>query len=239
MRQLSFGFPEFAFQANDIATKYQQPERDPEDVFHAYLVKGAAFDGKWDVPIIPGSTAVPEFLIPFSETNRGRCSYIERPWVHFFEGDRRIERLWNRPNTYLPLLKKYAGAISPDFSLHKDMPLALQAYNTYRGKALGYWLTANEIPVIPNIRWGDKNSYEFCFSGVLPGSIVAIGSHGTLKKKNEKFLFLNGFDEMLKRLKPGKVLVYGRTPDDIRRRCEEIGAPVIQFNSWFHEIHRR
>lgn len=77
-----------------------------------------------------------------------------------------FERLWNQPNKYLPILKKYAGVISPDFSVYRDMPLVIQQWNIYRSRAVGHWLQENGIPVITNVRGSDNRTYELCCTGV-------------------------------------------------------------------------
>lgn len=71
----------------------------------------------------------------------------------------------------------FRGVISPDFSLYRDMPLVMQQWNIYRNRAIGSWLQMNGVNVIPNVRFGDKRTYDICCEGIDSGSIIAIGSH--------------------------------------------------------------
>ncbi len=51
-----------------------------------------------------------------------------------------FERIWTTPNKYLPIIKKFRGVITPDFSVYRDMPLVMQQWNIYRSRAIGHWL---------------------------------------------------------------------------------------------------
>ena len=93
-----------------------------KDVFHSFLVNNATYDGVLEIPIIKPTNQLPNRLITFSKAMRTN-DYDQ--WVHFYEDDSSFERIWNRPNYYLPLLKKFNGVITPDFSLYRDMPLVM------------------------------------------------------------------------------------------------------------------
>lgn len=209
-----------------------------KDVFNAWLVERAVFDGKWEIPTIPIINAIPAKLISFEEAKAVEKKSFDG-WVHFYLDDYRFEALWNKPTAYLACLRKFDGVISPDFSLYRDMTLAVQLWNTYKNRAVGYWLSKNGIQVLPNVRWGDERTYEFCFSGVVPGSVVVVGTHGCIKKTEDRAYFLRGLKEMLVRLRPKTLIVYGRAPDALFSPCKEAGIPVKQFNSLFHETHHK
>ncbi len=105
-----------------------------KDVFNAFLVSDAEYDGLFELPVIKGTNLVPEKLISFS---KALSSIDYNQWVHFYEFDVTFERLWRNPRKYLELLKKYEGIILPDFSLYYDMPLSMQLWNIYRSRAIG------------------------------------------------------------------------------------------------------
>ena len=153
-----------------------------KDVFHAFLVKNAQFDTELEIPCIKPESSIPQKLIPFSKAVGGTDYNC---FVHFYEDDANFERLWNNPQKYLPVLHKYKGVITPDFSLYRDMPLVMQQWNTYRSRAIGHWLQENGIPVIPNVRWGDERTYDLCCAGVPRNSTIAVGSHGCIKLLQE------------------------------------------------------
>ena len=90
------------------------------DYFHGNLAKDAQSTGDWDIPSIESSGVVPNRVITFS-----KCLKSEdfECWVVFYEDDNAFERLWNNPERYLPILKRFAGVVCPDFSLYGDYPL--------------------------------------------------------------------------------------------------------------------
>lgn len=133
-----------------------------------------------------------------------------KKWVHFYIHDVKFERLWNNPKNYLQGLQKHQGVITPDFSIYRDMPLGMQIWNTYRNRAIGYWLGKNDINIIPNIRWGDERTYDFCFDGIKQGSIVSVGTYGNVKHDTDRRYFLDGFIKMNEVINPGKVVIMVR-----------------------------
>jgi len=54
--------------------------------------------------------------------------------------DYQFERVWNYPDRYIDVLKKFAFVLSPQFSMYEDMPLVTKLYNLYRNRWCGrYW----------------------------------------------------------------------------------------------------
>ena len=200
------------------------------DVFRAFLVKNATYDGKLEIPVIYPEDKQPNRLIPFSKS----LSTIDfNQWIHFYEDDVNFERIWNNPRKYLPLIKRFNGIITPDFSLYRDMPLVMQQWNTYRGKALGHWFQENGIKVIPNVRFGDERTYDFCCLGIQQGTTIAIGSYGCLGNKIDRSYFKKGLRTIIELLKPKAIIVYGSAPADIFSDCISNHIQIIQFESQF------
>ena len=207
-----------------------------KDVFHAFLVENATYSGKWEIPCLNKETAVPNDLILFS---KAVSSNAFDSWVCFYEDDINFERLWNNPQKYLPILKRFAGVISPDFSLYRDMPLVMQEWNVYRGRAIAPWLQENGVPVIPNIRWGDERTYKLCCCGIHHGGTIAVGPHGCIKLLQEREPFKNGLDYVVRRIRPDTIVVYGKAPDDIFDKYRKSGIIIKQFESVFCITHRK
>lgn len=67
---------------------------------------------------------------------------------------------------------------------------------------------------IPTISWSDKESYAWCFDGEPEGGVVAVSSVGTQLNKDAGRLFLDGYREMIHRLQPSKIIMYGNIPDE-------------------------
>jgi hypothetical protein len=116
---------------------------------------------------------------------------------------------------YLPILQKYDGVITPDFTMLIGQSQCLLETQTYFNRAVGYYLQKNGIPVIPNIRWSDERSYRYCFLGVPKHSIVAISTHGCIRSSLQKKIFKSGLEEMLWQLEPSGIIVHGYMPDQV------------------------
>ena len=207
------------------------------DVFHSFLVTDADYDGYIELPCIRTSGKLPNRVITFSKA-MARASKDYDYWVMFYEHDKNFERLWNNPKQYLNKLKKFNGIISPDFSLYRNMPLVMQEWNTYRGRALAFWFQKNGIEIIPNIRWNDERTYEFCFDSVEKNKTIAVGTYGCIKRKADREYFKKGLCELTKRLSPKNIVVYGAAPDDIFGKYKKDGINIIAFESEFSKFRK-
>ena len=148
----------------------------------------------------------------------------EQHGVHFFIDDYQFVRLWSQPGTYLPMLKKFGAVMSPDFSTYTDFPVAIQIYNHYRKHWLGAYWQYNGIHVVPTISWSDHASYDWCFDGEPVGGTVAVSAVGTQMQAKQKQLFIDGYREMMDRLKPTKIIFYGRVPDECDGNIVQIAS---------------
>jgi hypothetical protein len=176
----------------------------------------AAFEGvgAYDIPLLSPETFTDCELIGFNQAKT--CKERGNKAVHFFLYDYQFERIWNRPDAYVDMLKQFKCIFSPDFSVYCDYPRALQIYNHYRKHWIGAYMQINGISVIPTIGWSNEDSFEWCFDGETKGSAVAVSSVGTQKNKQAKELFMNGYKEMLERLEPTQILFYGKVPSEIK-----------------------
>ena len=208
------------------------------DVFHAFLVENADFDGYIELPVIKTSDKLPEKVVTFSKAMSKSWSDFDC-WVVFYEHDKEFERLWNNPKQYLDKLKKFKGVISPDFSLYRNMPLVMQMWNTYRGRAVACWLQNNGVEIIPNLRFGDERTFSFCFDGIEENKTVAVGTHGCIKRKEDKIFFKIGLARMVQRLSPKIIIVYGSAPDNIFKPYRDMGIKIIAFESEFSKSRKQ
>jgi hypothetical protein len=168
----------------------------------------------------------PRWLVPY----RTRIRSQEPPddgGVHFFTDDYRFETVWNRPRKALAALKPYRTLLTPDFSLYRDWPRALQIWNVYRNRWCGAFWQAQGFTVIPTVSWSTADSFDFCFLGVPQHSVVAVATVGVrLERPWEYRLFLDGFEAMVQRLQPSRVLCYGRAPEACRQLVEIVTYPT-------------
>lgn len=62
-------------------------------------------------------------------------------------------------------------------------------------------------------------SFNFCFDGIEKGSIVAVSTIGVKKQKSH---FMLGYNEMLSRIKPSKIICYGKPFDEMKGDIIEV-----------------
>lgn len=139
--------------------------------------------------------------------------------VHFFLDDYRFESIYNNPENKIETLKKYNAVLSPDFSMFVEMPIALQLFSTFKNRWVGAYLQEQGITVIPTVRWGDLTSFNFCFDGIEKGCAVAVSTIGVKKEKSH---FMLGYNEMLNRIKPSKIICYGKPFDEMKGDIIEV-----------------
>lgn len=136
----------------------------------------------------------------------------ERCVLHFFVDDYQFERVWSNPEAYLPLLKRFAAVVMPDFSTYLDFPLCLRLYNWYRNCWLARWWQDNGVTVIPQVGFGneDEEEYDWFAEAIPRGVPVVISSVGTQGADREAArLFDLGYTAMIDRLQPIRVYLYG------------------------------
>ena len=208
-----------------------------DDGFQDHLTIDATFVGEPGIPMLMDlrNAQVPRDMIPFSMARK--CPN-KRQYIHFYMHDREFSRVLTATDQYLDLLKQYDGVITPDCTLMIGQSPCLQQANTYMNRAVGFYLQKNGIPVIPNIRWSDERSFDYCFLGVPKGSMVSVSTHGCITSREERRMFKTGLEAMLDALQPKTVLVHGYMPDNI------LGEYLNQvefhrYASQFERTHRK
>jgi hypothetical protein len=204
-----------------------------KDVFRAYLVEGARFTKGEEYPIIQSCNQIPQKIIPFSKIKNTKDF---NQAVHFYEPDYKIEPFGNNPRRYLQRLKKFKAVITPDFSVYRDMPLVVQRHQTYLNRAFGFWLQKNGVPIIPNVRYGDERTYSFCFEGIPQNSVISIGTHGSIKRKEDIAYHIKGIVETIKQLKPNAILIYGAIVNEIKYILESSDIAYCIYKSYISTI---
>ena len=126
-------------------------------------------------------------------------------FIHFFLDDYKFETMWKSPESHLEKLSRYRGVLSPQFSAYYSMPVSVQIHNTFRSRWCGAYLQSQGVTVIPTVYWGLPQSYWYCFDGVEKNSVVALSTLGVRKEKD---FFMQGYNEMLRRIEPEAVICY-------------------------------
>lgn len=123
-----------------------------------------------------------------------------------FNYDKRILRLWNEPFRYISLLSTVRAVLTPDYSAYPSMAYWEIAHNVFKNRFLGCLWQSYGIKSVPTITWALPDTYDVCFSGVERESVVAVSTVGCHKHQEN---FLAGYREMMRRISPSLVILYG------------------------------
>lgn len=208
-----------------------------DDGFQSYLTDGAQLVGVPGIPMLLDlkNTQIPRGLIPF---NKIGTTNDKKGYVHFYIHDINFSSVLTSTNKYISKLKEFDGVITPDCSILVGQSKCLQETNTYFNRAVGFYLQKQGIPVIPNIRWGDESTFEFCFLGVPKNSIVSISTHGCIRSSEEKRIFKAGLNEMIRQIDPSAIIVHGYMPESVFSEYVK-DVPFYRFPSEFETTHKK
>lgn len=152
--------------------------------------------------------------------------------VHFYYDDVKFMQAWRNPDKYVDKLRRFKAVVSPDFSLYTDFPRALQILSCYRRQWVGAYWQSLGLDVIPDVVWGDRKSFDYCFLGIPEGGTVAVSTVGVANDKTwngaEGEMFRAGYNEMLKRLSPTTIMFYGDM-------LEGLDGNIIQCPSYYEQ----
>ncbi len=173
-------------------------------------------EGYYEMPKIRPVTELPEITewIGFNYVLSDKRTDEEKAHVgvHFFLDDYQFERIWTNTELYVDKLSKYACVASPDFSPIQGLPMATQIWNSYRKHWVGAYLQSCGIIVIPTLT-GNPDALPWWLDGEPHNSIVITSAMWTstdAMKADFKLLW----DDMLQKLSPSHVIVYGKLPSD-------------------------
>ena len=167
--------------------------------------------GKYDMPAFSSAYSVPpERMLPF---NMAKTATDDKAGIHFFIDDYQFERVWRSPRRYAELLRPFHCVCTPDFSLYSDMPLAMKIWNVYRSRALGAFWQRMGLNVVPTLQWAEPRTFDFCFTGIEPGGMVAVSTLGAAKSRLSRQMWQAGMKEAIRQLHPTAILLYGSPID--------------------------
>lgn len=164
--------------------------------------------GKWGIPVVKKQELSTDdiMLVACSDTRANDSDANKKKGVHFFVDDYRFSGIYDNPDRSLKRYSQYAFLLTPDYSTYADMDLWRQIESVAKNRWVGaYWQNKGRT-VIPTVSWSDARSFEFCFDGIEQGGTVAVGMIGC---KSSRIGFMRGYNEMLDRLQPEKIIVFG------------------------------
>ena len=225
---------EYGFDADDIfgddEWKAGEEPSLKRNVFENQTTRQFDTDNWYGIPAIEATHTKGNKLLRFCDFNQ--VTDHENYIAHFYYDDYKFINAWREPDRYLEKLKKFKAVISPDFSLYTDFPRALQILSCYRRQWCGAYWREQGIDVIPDVVWGDEESFDYCFLGIPKHSTVAVSTVGVTNDaewndKNDS-LFRKGYEEMMERLEPETVILYGS-------EVEDLSGNIIRVPSFYEE----
>lgn len=183
-------------------------------------------DTKYGIPTLAAPTIQelpepPTCLIPYNLRVRSELGYKDAA-MHFFLDDYRFELVWTKPNQALERISKAWLAITPDFSLYADFPVAAQIWNTYRNRWCGAFWQQKGLVVVPSVAWSTPDSYDFCFDGIQTGSPVAISTQGIKWDADTQKRFEHGFAAMAEHINPRFIICYGKMEENLQKTLPDV-----------------
>ena len=186
--------------------------RNREALMLGYQLDGLRVDNQTKVPIIERYEVkddLPERMTAFHEAISSTQTDFNQI-VHFYEDDRLFIRLFRDPDKYVPKLRQYRYVISPDMSQYVEMPYYSRFANNCHNKAMAQYLQGKGVNIIANVTWSLPDSYDYCFAGIPENTVIAINSNGVNAHSDSKYLWRLGYEEVIRRLRPTRIIRYGQ-----------------------------
>lgn len=204
-------------------------------IFNSEVLDGATLVGKYEFPKIPKVVVLdkPNRVIPFDRVHE---AHDKGTWMHFHVHDKRYERLYSKKEKYIPILQEFGGVFGLDHSIYRCLPLAERLYSTYENRVSDYWFSKNGILCIPNITWGNAETFEYCCDGVEKGSSISISTYGWARSKQDKGIFVEGFYFVADKLRPASIFNHGKVYPEVESRARKMGIPFIRIPSHISEV---
>ena len=163
---------------------------------------------------------------------------VDRTILGFYVDDWRFEGMWTNPVPSLARLKNFGlqYAMTPNYSLYADFPMAVQLFNVYRSRWVGCAMQDAGIKVIPDVQWSDPQSYEYCFLGLPVGCPCVSIQFQTRSGEDEHYSRMEGLEKLMETVEPRSLLIYGGESEEIeiiRKKCD---IPVTYIESRWDRI---
>ena len=179
-----------------------------------FLRNGFETSGKYSFPLIKRQEVSLEkiALIPYNLTKSNDIKNADCG-VHFFIDDYRFFGVYDFPEKAFARICGYKFLLSPDFSLYKEMPMWKLIENIGKSRWCGaYWQSKGKT-VIPTISWEGSESFSIAAEGIEKGCVIAVSTVGC---KNAKFDFLRGYNSVLEKIEPPKIICLGEPFKEMR-----------------------
>jgi hypothetical protein len=129
----------------------------------------------------------------------------------FYNYDDKFESIWEDALGYIQRFGdwNFSSVIEPDFSTWVEDPFVVQLWARYKSQWVArYWQEVG-IKIIPSISWAGDRSSEFLLAGVPKGAPVLSVQLRTLPNPDWKVKKVRWLNEVLEKIEPEKLLLYG------------------------------
>lgn len=229
-------FPEYESEIHIAPEKKKSKQKWMLQKNHNFGIEycsNAFFQGKYGIPQIKKFTgSIPDSLITLDKINPLGSSTTG---IVSFAYDYVLDEIANKPEKYQETFSKYAFIAELDFSMKISDPLSLVIANTLRSHITAFYYQEHGCQVMPVMKWTSNASYEVCFDGYEKGGVVMVSTIGVIRDERSHIYFRNGFSEMLRRVSPDAVILYGETTDWIA----DIMPSQLDVHYFTHERFNR
>ena len=202
------------------------------DVFLAYLIRGAKRTETDNYPILEEwmvATEPPKEIIQWDRrqdvsdpNNTGMCFYCVDP---------DFQPILGNPKKYSEKLRKYKCIIGLDASPYDNMPLWVQKSQIGLNIGITYYYGSLGLKIIPNVRLGDNRTFS-SLEAYPKHTLIAIGTNGFIKQKENRELFSKQINIIVEELEPSGICVYGPALDELFGEAKCRGIPIYQYDSY-------
>jgi hypothetical protein len=100
------------------------------------------------------------------------------------------------------------------------MPLWRQIESVGKSRWCGAYWQQNGLMVVPTVCWGLSPTFDFCFAGIESGCSVAVSTLGCLMGRMR---FLHGYETMLERIQPKRIICFGKPFPEMQGEIVTVG----------------
>lgn len=212
--------------SSSFKVKDEKNLKDRLNLNHIDLINKTHCTGKYDFPkLLSPSNVTIDYLALYSD--HYEYDKTSNVCVCFYEYDKTFDGKNGLFNSILykddkaldRFRRRFENVnyfISPDYSLCGDCAEILNIYNIYKARVVSLALTLLfDKLVIPNITFSTRKSFEYMLDGLEECSTVAFSTKGSLKVKEQTYLFIESIRytvDHLNRLK--QIIVYDVSTDN-------------------------
>lgn len=161
----------------------------------------------------------------------GNGDYHIDAFIHCYIDDQKFDGsrggIWKNWKRFFEIAHHFGGILGVDFSVYADFPEPVKRHQFHKMRAIEHGAAFRGIPVIPNARWGTRETWPYCYDALPDQSMLSIGAVGSgLHCLENRPMFEAGLNELIRLKHPTALVVVGsdRYPifEEVRKRDIEV-----------------